>query len=268
MLHIDLKEPLQISNPKINTNFDDLESTKQDKIQVVGILKGDGEGGVTAAEAGTDYATRAQVTAKQDTIQVQGLLKGLGTGTVSAAAAGVDYMAPDAIVVPEAFDEVNLVFYSNADSAEGQVGDTATYANIQIETGNTRTAFDAFASAEYALPTLEPLYSLPDGVCDTFEAATGTETRRIGVIDSYSSQTVGDNWISSTGALTEGAQVIYELEAPVITRHDPIAVTVPAATANIYADEGEVNITYTKDTGRVIAALTERIAALEGGNNA
>ena len=140
--------------------------------------------------------------------------------------------------------------------------------SVQLEPGTVTTAYEPYTGAEYPLPELPPLYSLSDGVCDTYDAAAGTETRRIGVIDSYSSQTVGDNWISSTGALTEGAQVIYELAEPIITQHDPIAITIPAPTTNISADAGEVNITYTKDTNRVITALTERIAALEGGNNA
>ena len=38
-------------------------SGKQNKITAAGILKGDGAGGVSAAEAGTDYATPAQITA-------------------------------------------------------------------------------------------------------------------------------------------------------------------------------------------------------------
>ena len=36
---------------------------KQNKITAAGILKGDGAGGVSAAKAGTDYATPAQVAA-------------------------------------------------------------------------------------------------------------------------------------------------------------------------------------------------------------
>ena len=68
--------------------------SRQSRITASGLLKGDGAGGVTTAEAGTDYATRAQVTAKQDTIQAQGILKGLGTGTVSAATSGADYITP------------------------------------------------------------------------------------------------------------------------------------------------------------------------------
>lgn len=57
MLHIDLDEALQISNPKINTNFYELSSQKQNRITASGLLRGDGNGGVTAAEAGTDYVT-------------------------------------------------------------------------------------------------------------------------------------------------------------------------------------------------------------------
>ena len=57
----------------------------------------------------------------------------------------------------------------------------------------------------------------------------------------------------------------YDLETPVVTQHDPVTIQIPSAQANICADEGEVSITYTKDINKVVAALTEWIAALEGG---
>ena len=116
--------------------------------------------------------------------------------------------------------------------------------SIQLEPGTAATAYEPYAGTEYPLPELAPLYSLND-VCDIYDATTGVETRRIGKDEDGS---------------------LYELESPVVTQHDPIAVTVPAASANIFADAGEVSVTYTKDTNKVIAALTERIAALEGGN--
>ena len=47
-------------------------SGKQNKITAAGILKGDGAGGVSAAKAGTDYATPAQVAAKQDVLLASG----------------------------------------------------------------------------------------------------------------------------------------------------------------------------------------------------
>ena len=53
MLNIDVNDTLQISNPKINTNFENLDNTKQSKITSTGILKGNGSGSVTSATAGT-----------------------------------------------------------------------------------------------------------------------------------------------------------------------------------------------------------------------
>ena len=144
--------------------------------------------------------------------------------------------------VPDEFDEAYVIFFSNYESTTAKKGDTATYTNIQIELGSTRTAYEPYAGAEYTLPELAPLYSLND-VCDTYDTATGVETRQLGKDEDGS---------------------LYELESPVVTQHDPIAVTVPTASANIFADAGEVSVTYTKDTNKVITALTERIAALEG----
>lgn len=76
----------------------------QPSVTASGLLKGDGDGVITAAQAGTDYqaplaagmdyATPSQVAEKQDAIAVIGILKGDGAGNISAAAAGTDYQAP------------------------------------------------------------------------------------------------------------------------------------------------------------------------------
>ena len=82
-------------------------SGKQDAIEAVGLLKGDGNGGVTAAVPATDYlqsapvtsgdgktgavvlsdsyATPAQLAEKQQKIMVDGILEGDGTGNIQAA---------------------------------------------------------------------------------------------------------------------------------------------------------------------------------------
>lgn len=76
---------------------------KQNKITAAGILKGDGAGGVSAAKAGTDYATPEQVAAKQDVLLASGASVGdlikvkavdaSGKPTAWAVAvAGTDYM--------------------------------------------------------------------------------------------------------------------------------------------------------------------------------
>lgn len=99
---------------------------KQAKITASGILKSDGSGSVTAAEAGTDYVTPASLpnpsdtaplmdgaaeagtlatyargdhkhpadTSRQEKITASGLLKGDGNGGVSAAVKGTDYATP------------------------------------------------------------------------------------------------------------------------------------------------------------------------------
>lgn len=102
------------------------DTSRQAKITVSGILKGDGNGGVSAATSGTDYALPSSVptastatpqmdgtgsygsgttyargnhvhptdTSRQATITATGILKGGGSGSVSAAVAGTDYQAP------------------------------------------------------------------------------------------------------------------------------------------------------------------------------
>ena len=54
---------------------------------------------------------------------------------------------------------------------------TVRYYDIQLEPGNTATAYEPYTGATVTLPTLEPLYG--DGtVSDEYDTATGIETRR------------------------------------------------------------------------------------------
>lgn len=50
----------------------------------------------------------------------------------------------------------------------------------QIEEGQTATSYEPYSGTDYPLPTMEPLMSLPNGVCDEYDAVTGVETRRVG----------------------------------------------------------------------------------------
>lgn len=82
-------------------------AAKQGTINASGILKGDGNGGVSAATPGTDYLAPGALTpyrtaaaqdmidaGKQAKIAASGLLKGDGNGGVTSATAGTDYQAP------------------------------------------------------------------------------------------------------------------------------------------------------------------------------
>ncbi len=110
----------------VSTKQQEALDDKQAKITASGILKSDGSGGVTAAEAGTDYATPDSLpepsdtapamdgtaeagtlatyargdhkhptdTSRQAKITASGLLKGDGAGGVTAAVKGTDYAGP------------------------------------------------------------------------------------------------------------------------------------------------------------------------------
>jgi len=70
---------------KMNDVINEAGAAKQDLITASGILKGDGDGGVSSAVSGTDY---------QGPVTASGLLKGDGAGNISAATSGTDYQAP------------------------------------------------------------------------------------------------------------------------------------------------------------------------------
>ena len=51
----------------------------------------------------------------------------------------------------------------------------------QLERGLTPTSYEPFVRMDdYPLPSMEPLMSLENGVCDEYDAVSGVETRRIG----------------------------------------------------------------------------------------
>ena len=142
---------------EILDNLPDLD-TRQEKISVVGLLKGagsgtvgaavagtdyaapapkssallkgDGSGGMAAAVAGTDYATLSQVESveqtaegKQDEITVSGILKGAGNGSVVKAVAGTDYVQPSAMTAALAAKQKKITYGTSAPSggADGDV---------------------------------------------------------------------------------------------------------------------------------------------------
>lgn len=77
-------------------------------------------------------------------------------------------------------------------------------------------------------------YTDEDGqqwICDEVDFGAGKKTQRVGVIDSYNSESVGDVYMSSTGQLTTGAKVLYPLSEPTETDLTPEQLTAYAALA-------------------------------------
>lgn len=200
----------------------------------------------------------------------------------------------------------------------------------QIEEGQTATAYEPYSGTDYPLPTMEPLMSLPNGVCDEYDAVTGVETRRIGklvlngtetfavgthsngqayasfAIDVHakthslplSTHYLSSNWTTDNNRIyipiynyfgitdsrfvsKEAAQdilsaqhaagtpvtIYYELQTPTTTQHDPQTVPAVYPTTTVYADDGNVAVSYNRDSNKVISALTNAIIALGGTLN-
>lgn len=111
-------------------------------------------------------------------------------------------------------------------------------------------------------------YTDSDGrqwVCDTIDVIAKQKIQRIGIIDSYNGESVGDVWMSTTGQLTTGAKVLYQLDEPVTSQ---ISVEVPTTydgTTNVTAMDGAgLSLRYVADTQKYIdnkiAELQQQLA--------
>lgn len=93
------------------------------------------------------------------------------------------------------------------------------------------------------------LRALPNGVKDTCE--NGVITRRVGYYDSYNSEQINGSWISSTGELSVGAKVWYELVTPTTEQYQIPVLPSYYPFTNAWCDsELQSNITWNALTGR------------------
>ena len=169
---------------------------------------------------GITYKLSWEHTGSEGTVYI--FPNGTSTGMVSAytgAASSLSYTAKEY----DSYITFRVgVHYANA---------TATYKNVMISIDSDTT----FAS--YSGDASSLLYTTPNGlpgipvdsggnytdaegqqwVCDEVDFASGKKIQRVGVINSYNSESVGDVYMSSTGQLTAGAKVLYPLSEPVET---------------------------------------------------
>lgn len=117
----------------------------------------------------------------------------------------------------------------------------------------------------------------------TLDLEHGLLTVTHGQIASYSGETLPGAWMSSKdvytpgGTPTTGAQVVYELAAPVTYLLTPQRLTTLDGTNNVFADCGPVTVTHWPGTGTPVEpvedgteiawkkGILDRITALEGG---
>ncbi|PWL43785.1 MAG: hypothetical protein DBY45_06595 [Clostridiales bacterium] len=227
---------------------------------------------------------------------------------------------------------IDVYFYFRADTLVDNL-----LVQFQLEEGSTPTAYEPYSGTDYPLPTLEALMSLPNGVCDEYDAVTGVETRRVGIkkydgteawdiglngiqastirfvvqvplsgnrstlcshFKYNTSQSLADDtdwyiynlagwavainiskaiigytqedsdeqikskfkaWLAAQHAAGTPVTVYYELAEPVITQHTPTAIPAIYPTTTVYSDQGNISVTYNRDSNQVYGELTDSL---------
>ena len=149
-------------------------------------------------------------------------------------------------------------------------GTTLDVRNLQLEIGSTATPYepysnicpisgwtglDIFREASYdadATPTVSVTWQDEAGTVydGTLNLTTGVLTSLYANIDSYNGESLPGKWISdrdvySIGTTpTTGAQVVYELAAPLTYQLDPEELVLQEGTNVLWSDAGPLRVTF------------------------
>ena len=144
-------------------------------------------------------------------------------------------------------------------SGGGSHADVYWY-DFQLELGSTATAYEAYQSATLAIDWTTEAGTVYGG---TIDVATGLLTVTDGYIASYNGETLPSTWISdrdvyaSDTTPTTGAEVAYKLATPQTYQLTGQQLKTLLGTNNVWADTGNVSVTYPADTKMFIEKLTQ-----------
>lgn len=183
----------------------------------------------------------------------------------------------------------SIPFSVTAPMTVGGIGDfgihPGTYNNVkiqlQLELSGAVTDFEPiqYEAAAFTFPS-----SIGTVYGGTLDVARGLLSVTYGQIASYNGETLPGAWLSSMdvytpgGTPTTGAQVVYELAAPLTYQLAPQQLVTLAGTNNVFADRGNVTVTHWPGTGTPVEpvddgaetawkkSVLDRLAALEGGS--
>lgn len=108
----------------------------------------------------------------------------------------------------------------------------------------------------------ETVYGLP-GAPAVYDSETGIIADPTDCIASYNGEDVGNVWMSSTGALTTGAQVVYKLPTPRYIQAGRIELGGLDGETVVYSNGKRVTATSLEDPKYRAAQVNARLAALE-----
>lgn len=143
--------------------------------------------------------------------------------------------ATQKITVDDSYTDPHIAYYL----ATGVTAE-ALFASCkpQLELGDTATEYEPYTGDTYTRDLPSTIYG------GTIDWVTGVLTVTHGCIDSYAGEAVPDGWISSTGQLSEGAQVVHPLATPYTIQLTPQQIAALEGSNNIYTDSGDTAVTY------------------------
>ena len=116
-----------------------------------------------------------------------------------------------------------------------------SFSSIQVELGDTATDFEPYREEKVYQSFEEKIYG------GSLDWRSGMLTVTHGKIDSYAGEELPEGWISDTGALTEGAQVVYPLEQPYQVWYPPQKITALPGINYLWSDTGKTQVGFHQD---------------------
>lgn len=146
------------------------------------------------------------------------------------------------------YEYILLRFWNNSTGTALETPTNLRINEIQLEYGTTATTYIAHQGKSYVIPTQSPFRKIGD-VQDDFVKQEGVRYERhyIGHIASYDGETIETDYMSTTGELSTGAEVIYVLAEPTLIEctAEQTAILEEITTDRLY--QGQTNFTSTDD---------------------
>lgn len=145
---------------------------------------------------------------------------------------------------------------------------------LQVELGDTATGYEPYKGSTATITSALPLCGIPvdsggnytdsngqQWVCDTLvynADETGKIVKHTGKIDSYNGETITIPYISTTGSLTTGATIIYQLAEP---QEIELTAAEMAALRELQTFEGVSNISNDSGADMDVKVCTNKLLA-------
>ena len=137
--------------------------------------------------------------------------------------------------------------------------------DAQVELGSTATSYEPYQGETYPITFPSEAGTVYGGTLDVTNGELVVDRAQVA---SYNGETLPGKWISdrdvyAAGASpTTGAQVVYELATPITYQLTPLEVSTLLGQNNIWANTGDMSVTYRADTKLYIDNKIAELQAL------